>query len=127
MKQNQMRERDKKTEENTILKSSYIFYIVDFSKETIVFVFNACGVYFFWIGIHYLSAHLYTHFCTPKTVLGFLLSPLLVPSPQCKAIRWLLFNGSNVIDNMWLLLGTWVCSKLLFSKKAASVIPEVQE
>lgn len=108
--------RDKKAseEENAKFPNPYFIYIFNFTKETAIFLFNACGVYLFWIGLHYFSAHLYTEFCTPKTFFGFLLSPLLVPSPQCKAIRWVLFNGAIIIDNMWLLLGTWFCSKLLF-------------
>lgn len=74
------------------------------------------GIYLFWIIMHYSSAHLYTYWCTPTTTMGFILSPLMVPTPQCQAIRWVLIHGSSVIDNMWLLLSSWFTSKLIFCK-----------
>ena len=40
------------------------------------------------------------------------MSPFLVSAPHCKAIRWVVHNGGNTIDNMWIMLATWICSKL---------------
>jgi hypothetical protein len=27
-------------------------------------------------------------------------------------LRWVIFNGGNIITNMWLILGTWIASRL---------------
>ena len=66
---------------------------------------NVCGMYFVWILLHYLSAHLYIYFCVPATIAGFLLAPFMVPAPHCQALRWAVYNGGNVIIAMWVLIG----------------------
>jgi hypothetical protein len=72
-----------------------------------------CGIYLVWIVLHYLSAHLYVSWCTPMTVVGFLLSPFVVPAPHCQAFRWVIVNGSNNITTMWFTFGTWVAKKIV--------------
>ena len=68
-------------------------------KKAIVF-------YVFWISTHYVSTHLYTHYCTPWSLLGFIMSPFTTSSPQCKALQWFVSNGSSSIHTMWILIGT---------------------
>lgn len=70
-------------------------------------------VYIIWITIHYISCQLYVHYCVPSGITGYLLSPFLVSSPQCKALRWAFYNGGNIIDNMWNYLGVWASTQLL--------------
>jgi hypothetical protein len=72
-----------------------------------------CGIYLMWIILHYLSAHLYVAWCTPMTIIGFLLSPFVVPAPHCQAFRWVIVNGSNHITTMWFTFGTWVAKKIV--------------
>ena len=75
--------------------------------------FDACGIYLFWIFVHYVSSHMYVYFCTPNTFIGFVLSPFIVAAQHCRALRWVMFNGSASIDNMWIVFGTWLCAKLV--------------
>jgi len=70
-------------------------------------------IYFAWIVCHYLAAHLYAYFCTPVTIMGFVLSPFMVAAPHCQALRWTVYNGGITIMNMWALLGAWIISKLV--------------
>jgi hypothetical protein len=83
-----------------------------FSKKSLydnfVFASSIFGIYIVWIFIHYLSAHLYVYLCVPATIIGFILSPFLVPSPHCQALRWAIYNGGNSIIAMWVLLGAWL-------------------
>lgn len=72
-----------------------------------------CGIYLMWIVLHYLSAHLYVAWCTPMTIIGFLLSPFIVPAPHCQAFRWVIVNGSNSITTMWFTFGAWVAKKIV--------------
>jgi len=60
-----------------------------------------------WIGLHYAASHLYTTFCTPWTLQGFLLSPLVAPGPHCVALRWAVNTGGDTINLMWFTLGTF--------------------
>lgn len=77
--------------------------------------FQTTNIYLFWIFLHYLSGQMYAYYCTPDHLKGFLVSPFLASSPHCKAIRWALYNGGNAIDNMWIILATWLCSKVIIS------------
>ena len=69
---------------------------------------NICGIYVLWVFIHYTSTHLYIHFCTPKTITGFLMSPFMAAAPHCQALRWGIYNGGNSIVSMWLTMGVWL-------------------
>lgn len=80
------------------------------------YMFMASAIYLVWILIHYISAHLYVQFCTPLSFTGFLMSPFVVSAPHCRALRWSINNGASSIDAMWILLGTWMCSKLIIHK-----------
>jgi hypothetical protein len=77
------------------------------------FMFFVSNFYVLWIGLHYLSAHLYVYFCTPNTLIGFIISPFIAAAPHCQAFRWVIHNSANVINNMWTSLSTWLCSFLI--------------
>ena len=72
-----------------------------------------CGIYVMWIILHYVCTHLYVSWCTPLTIIGFLLSPFIVPAPHCQAFRWVIVNGSNSITTMWCTLGAWIAKKIV--------------
>lgn len=95
----------------SILKSTghYIYILIKF-------LIKISGVYLFWIGLHYLASHLYIHFCVPSNFFGFLISPFMTASPHCQGLRWIIYTGANTINNMWVILGTWLCSYLLSLK-----------
>jgi len=101
--------------------------------ETFKFIGNKCStvlygtyvasaMYVLWILIHYVSTHLYSHYCAPNTFIGVITSAFLVSAPHCVALRWAINNGATIMNAMWLLLGTWVCSKLMVTNPVANVI-----
>lgn len=65
-------------------------------------------IYSGWIVAHYIAPHAYVKFCVPPTWVGFLMSPLNASSPQCIAIRWVIYKGGNSIVMMWILAGLWI-------------------
>ena len=77
------------------------------------FLFHISKIYLLWIILHYIASQLYIKFCVPTTVWGFLISPFIVTTPHCQGLRWIVYNAANIINNMWVVLGTWVCSTLL--------------
>jgi len=91
-------------------KTTYIFLIS--LKKIIIFCFKASGIYIMWICLHYFASQLYIKFCTPTTIIGFLLSPFLTSTPHCQALRWIIYNGGIIINNMWVILATWVCANI---------------
>lgn len=73
---------------------------------------NIFGIYVLWVFIHYVSAHIYVRFCTPATLIGFILSPFMAAAPHCQALRWALYNGGNSIISMWVTVGLWLLGYL---------------
>jgi len=82
------------------------------AKPYLLVVNSVAGLYILWMVLHFVSANLYVYYCAHMSLFGFLMSPVLASAPHCRAIRWVLNSGSHSIDAMWIVLGTWVCSKL---------------
>ena len=74
---------------------------------------NICGIYLLWIFLHFISSQLYVKFCTYNSISGFLLSPFLANSIHCNALRWTINQGAMSINSMWIVLGTYISSKLI--------------
>ena len=78
-------------------------------------IFRMIMLYLMCIIGHYLASHLYTYYCVPSTVFGFLLSPFMTLAPHCQAFRWVIYNGGTTINMMWFLLGNWLINKAKFN------------
>ena len=91
----------------------YFIGIINTIVPALKWLYFISKVYIIWITIHYISCQLYVHYCVPSGITGYLLSPFLVSSPQCKALRWAFYTGGNIIDNMWNYLGVWASTQLL--------------
>jgi hypothetical protein len=102
----------------TLLKYIYERYEkgCDFLYDSVVYIINISGIYLLWIFLHYIASHLYINCCVPNTIYGFFMSPFMIPAPHCQGLRWIVYNGSNIITNMWIVLGTWLCSLLVINK-----------
>jgi len=82
-------------------------------------IYSICGIYVLWILLHYASVKLYSRYCVPSSLFGILLTPFLVPTPHCKALRWTMQQGGATIDSIWIVMGTWLASKLVVMTKKA--------
>jgi len=85
----------------------------DLGTNALKSLFVATQVYILWIALHFVASHLYIHVCVPQTWIGLLMSPFVIVTPQCQALRWVIFNGAMSVHNMWILLGTWFATSLL--------------
>jgi hypothetical protein len=103
--------------ENIVHNSDFIleriYNIFSHIQNIFKFIFGISGIYLAWICLHYFASHLYVKFCVPITVMGFFLSPFMTATPHCQGLRWVVYNAANMINNMWIVCGTWICSKLL--------------
>lgn len=90
-----------------------IYNIFAHIQNIFKFIFGVSGIYLAWICLHYFATHLYVKFCVPITVMGFFLSPFMTATPHCQGLRWVVYNAANMINNMWIICGTWICSTLL--------------
>jgi hypothetical protein len=71
------------------------------------------GIYFIWISLHFGATHLYSYLCAHPTLIGFLSSPFVTSTPICSALRWTIYQGADMINTMWGVLGTWLVAKIV--------------
>jgi hypothetical protein len=71
-------------------------------------IFVCVSVYFAWTLAHYVATLLYAKFCTPYSFYGFVLSAVLVSTPQCSALRWMMYNGATKMNSMLLIIGGYI-------------------
>lgn len=102
--------------------NAFYRFVVNFFKivwkiilNFIIGTFKISIIYLGWIVMHYSASHMYTKFCVPETWYGFFISPFLTSTPHCQGLRWIVYNGANTINSMWILIGTWLCSKIIFT------------
>lgn len=109
-KKEQKKETDKEIKQ---VKTNYFFVFYNFTYKYVVFIIKVSGIYLLWIFLHFIATHLYVNFCVPKTVVGFIMSPFMTATPHCQGLRWIVYNAAGAINNMWIILGTWLCSLIL--------------
>ena len=85
-------------------------FLAKLSKTT---AFRFVAVCFMYMIVHYTAPYLYIQFCTPKTMIGFITSPFIVPAPHCKAIRWTIMYSASNIETMWVVIGVWIMTRLV--------------
>lgn len=83
------------------------YYLVFKKYFTTPFIF-----YIGWIVIHYISVQLYSYWCSYFSVFGFITSPFALTTPICRGLEWCIHNGSNIIQHMWLIIGSWLVTKV---------------
>ena len=81
-------------------------------KYSINLIFNLFGFYILWILLHFASSHMYSYHCTHLSLSGLFFSPLVVSTPQCIALRWMISEGSNTIVTMWFVSGSYILKKI---------------
>lgn len=108
-----------KSRSDYYIKKGYkcVIYCCNFTSRTICVFMKVSGIYFLWIFLHYIASHLYIKLCVPKTFIGFVLSPFMTATPHCQGLRWIVYNAANMINNMWIMLGAWICSTILIVNK----------
>lgn len=87
--------------------------MLSYTYNFLKFIFSVSGVYLLWICLHYFASHLYVKLCVPNTVIGFLMSPFMTATPHCHGLRWVVYNAANMINNMWIICGSFICSTIL--------------
>jgi hypothetical protein len=87
--------------------------VIPEAKPFIASVYRIAGLYMFWILLHYVTAQFYVKYCANPTFYGFLSAPFLMSAPHCMAMRWVFAKAGTLIEGMWVLIGTWLCAKLL--------------
>ena len=88
-------------------------YMKTIIKNIVKNIVEITGIYILWIAIHYICANLYPQFCAELSLIGFIKSIFVAESPHCIAMRWVIYNGGNIIHGMWTSIGIWISGKIL--------------
>ena len=86
-------------------------------KQFIKNAIEIAGIYILWISIHFICSNMYPHFCAEFTAIGFIKSMFVIEAPHCEAMRWVIYNGGNIIHGMWAAIGIWFTKQLLVHNK----------
>jgi len=76
------------------------------------FIVNVAGIYIGWTVIHMIASNLYPVYCAEMTLWGLIKSVFVAPAPHCRALRWVINTGGSTIEQMWIVLGTWLCGNI---------------
>jgi len=87
-------------------------FITRVCKRLVIEFWTLFKFYLFWILVHFSTTNLYTYLCTPMTIVGFISSPFMAITPHCKVMQWLFTISVNTINQMWVLFGIWMTTKL---------------
>jgi hypothetical protein len=100
-----------------------LLFCFEYTYKGIKIIIKVSGIYLVWICLHYFASHLYIKLCVPSTIIGFLMSPFMTATPHCQGLRWVVYNAANMINNMWVILGAWICSAFLIINKDSMSSP----
>ena len=64
-------------------------------------------VYLLLLCTYYTSAHVFTQYCTPLGFWGFLQTPFLIETVQCRALNWIFTYSHAYIQSLWILMSTY--------------------
>uniref|UniRef100_A0A6C0KY56 Transmembrane protein n=1 Tax=viral metagenome TaxID=1070528 RepID=A0A6C0KY56_9ZZZZ len=88
-------------------------FIIRTTSSTMYFIYDATKIYILWVVMHYGASQIYAPVCSPYSLWGFIVTPILAVTPQCKALRWIINTGGNTMETMWFILGAWFCTKII--------------
>lgn len=91
------------------------------------YIFDIAGIFILWIVLHFIAANLYQMFCAELSVFGFIKSIFVAQAPYCIAMRWVIYNGGNSINSMWISLGLWITCKIFKDLKHRRPIDDEDE
>ena len=90
-------------------------------KRAASFVYNNTFIniiiYFIFCNIvHHYASKMYIHFCAYSTPLfqmdSVLMSPIVIISPHCMGLRWLILESSNTVYFQLLTCCSWFISRI---------------
>ena len=95
--------------------------VSEFVNRTTTAVYNSVFVniivYFIMCNlVHHYTSRLYIYFCAYSTIMfqlnSFLMSPIVIISPHCMALRWLIMESSNTVYFQILACCSWIIARI---------------
>jgi hypothetical protein len=86
--------------------------VINSLKNSLKIIYDIAGIFILWIIIHYCASNLYANYCAELSISGFIKSAFIAQEPHCVAMRWIIYNGGNMINSMWISIAVWVTTKV---------------
>ena len=58
--------------------------------------------------VHQFSANMYSNMCAPLTINGIFMSPLMIVTPHCQGLQWVMKYSGDQIKSSWIWLGGYL-------------------
>ena len=65
-----------------------------------------------WTVTHVAAVHAYQWLCVPASVWGLIRAPLMIATPHCRALVWVIDGTSMTVFTAWTTVGLLVSSRL---------------
>mgnify|MGYP001299196063 FL=1 len=77
------------------------------SSSSFISTLSAIKVYLFWNTMHWGAIQIYHQFCAPKTLVGYIMTPIMTQTPHCKTLDWFHRASTDAFNNISILVITW--------------------
>ena len=77
------------------------------TSSTFTASISAMKVYLFWNTMHWGAIQLYHYFCAPKTLIGYLMTPIMSQTPHCKTLDWFHRTSTDAFNSISAIVVTW--------------------
>lgn len=71
-------------------------------RRSVRFIILLCA----WTAVHHTAVNIYQYSCAPRSFSGFAMSALMISTPHCNALRWIMNLGASSIINTWTIMGS---------------------
>ena len=79
-------------------------------------IYKPLGLVIIWSSIQFIIPHIYTLYCVPLSIWGYILTPIKISSIECSSLRWLILYSANFLK---LSKSIFILSLLNFLKNQA--------
>ena len=88
--------------------STYVTTIIHLFQCIKANIPNIVCVYFGIVMAHFICSNVYPVWCCNNTWYGFIMTPFMVVTPHCEALRWVMHYTGEQIRNVWLWIGSYL-------------------
>jgi len=65
-------------------------------------------LYFGIVLAHFACSNIYPTWCCNNSLYGFIMTPFMIVTPHCEALRWIIHYTGEQIRNVWLWIGGYL-------------------
>lgn len=63
--------------------------------------------------LHFIAANAYAKWCTPSSVVGFLVSPFMTVTPVCSTLRWSITVFGDYMSSIWTMVFVFISKNVV--------------